>query len=65
MSTAGISFAPPQPQARFRRLVAAEVLKLRRRPPLALASLLLLVAPVVVSLVVLAVLHAANPASAR
>ena len=61
MSTAADACRPRQAQARFRRLVAAELLKLRRRRPLALASFLLIVAPMVVSVVVLVVLHAANP----
>jgi hypothetical protein len=47
---------------RFRRLVAAELLKLRRRRALVVAALLLIVAPMIVSYIVLAVLHAANPA---
>jgi hypothetical protein len=47
---------------RFRRLVAAELLKLRRRRALVVAALLLIVAPMIVSFIVLAVLHAANPA---
>jgi ABC-type Na+ efflux pump permease subunit len=46
---------------RFRRLVAAELLKLRRRRALVVAALLLIVAPMIVSYIVLAVLHAANP----
>jgi hypothetical protein len=53
--------APTRSQGRFRRLVAAELLKLRRRRTLVAAGLLLLVAPMIVSYVVLAVLHAANP----
>jgi len=61
MSTATLAFAPLQPQARFRRLVAAELLKLRRRRSLFVASFLLLVFPMLVSVVVLVVLHAANP----
>src|SRR4051812_12732530 len=51
-----------QSQARFRRLVGAELLKLRRRRALVAASLALIVAPMVVSYVVLATLHAANAA---
>jgi hypothetical protein len=61
MSTATLAFGPLQPQAQFRRLVAAELLKLRRRRPLALASFVLIVAPMLISVVVLAVLHAATP----
>jgi hypothetical protein len=49
-------------QRQFRRLVSAEFLKLRRRRTLILASLSLIVAPMLVSFIVLAVLHAANPA---
>ena len=60
MSTAR-ALVPRQPQARFRRLVAAELLKLRRRRPLAVASFLLIVAPMLVSTVVLVCLHAASP----
>jgi hypothetical protein len=48
-------------QRQFRRLVSAELLKLRRRRTLVLASLALIVAPMLVSFTVLAVLHAANP----
>jgi hypothetical protein len=49
-------------QAPFRRLVGAELLKLRRRRALVAASLALIVGPMLVAYVVLAVLHAANPA---
>jgi hypothetical protein len=51
----------PARSQQFRRLVAAELLKLRRRRPLVAASLLLIVAPMVVTFVVLVALHAANP----
>jgi hypothetical protein len=47
--------------ARFRRLVAAELLKLRKRRALVVAALLLIVAPMIVSYIVLAVLHASDP----
>jgi hypothetical protein len=53
--------APKRSQERFRRLVVAELLKLRRRRALVLVALLLLVAPMIASYTVLAVLHAANP----
>src|SRR5204862_2003780 len=49
-------------QQRFRRLVAAEFLKLRRQRSLLAASLVLIVAPMLISFSVLIVLHAANPA---
>ena len=62
MSTASLAFGPPESQAQFRRLVAAELLKLRRRRPLLVAAVVLIVAPMVVSFVVLAILHAANSA---
>ena len=61
MSTGTPSLGPLRPQAQLRRLVAAELLKLRRRRPLALVSLLLIVVPMLVSVVVLICLHAANP----
>ena len=61
MSAASLVSGPLQPQARFRRLVSAEFLKLRRRRALLAASLGLIVAPMLVSFAVLAVLHAANP----
>lgn len=48
-------------QRQFRRLVSAELLKLRRRRTLVLASIALIVAPMLISFTVLAVLHAANP----
>jgi hypothetical protein len=50
-----------QSQERFRRLVGAELLKLRRRRPLVVASFALIVAPMIVSYIVLVVLHAASP----
>jgi len=62
MSTASLAFGPPESQAPFRRLVAAELLKLRRRRPLLAAAVVLIVAPMFVSVIVLAILHAANPA---
>ena len=49
-------------QAPFRRLVAAELLKLRRRRALFTISFALVVAPMLVAVAVLVVLHAANPA---
>jgi hypothetical protein len=62
MSRASLAFGPPESQAQFRRLVAAERLKLRRRRPLLAAAVVLIVAPMFVSVIVLAILHAANPA---
>jgi hypothetical protein len=62
MSTASLAFGPPESQALFRRLVAAELLKVRRRRPLLVAAVVLIVAPMCVSFIVLVVLHAANPA---
>jgi hypothetical protein len=62
MSTASHALVPAQRHDRFRRLVGAELLKLRRRRALLGASLALTVAPMVVSYVVLAILHAANGA---
>jgi len=62
MSTVSLAFGPPESQAQFRRLVAAELLKLRRRRPLLLAAVVLIVAPMFVSVIGLAILHAANPA---
>jgi hypothetical protein len=57
------SFVTPGPgsQRQLRRLVGAEFLKLRRRRALLVASFVLIVAPMLVSYTVLAVLHAANP----
>jgi len=60
VSTDSLAFSPMRSQ-QFRRLVAAELLKLRRRRPLVAASLVLIVAPMIVAFVVLVVLHAANP----
>jgi hypothetical protein len=60
VSTDSRASSPTRSQ-QFRRLVAAELLKLRRRRPLVAASLALIVAPMVVSFVVLVALHAANP----
>jgi hypothetical protein len=62
VSAASLVLESAQSQARFRRLVGAELLKLRRRRALVAASLVLIVAPMVVSYVVLATLHAANAA---
>jgi hypothetical protein len=62
MSTATLAAEQPLPQRQFRRLVAAEFLKLRRRRALVATSLVLIVAPMLVSVIVLVVLHAANPA---
>jgi ABC-type transport system involved in multi-copper enzyme maturation permease subunit len=62
MSMASHALVPAQRHDRFRRLVVAELLKLRRRRALLGASLALTVAPMVVSYVVLAILHAANGA---
>jgi hypothetical protein len=57
------SLLTPEPasERQFRRLAGAELLKLRRRRLLLVASFVLIVGPMVVSVVVLAVLHAANP----
>jgi len=62
LSAASLATLPAPSEAQFRRLVAAELLKLRRRRTLLVASLALIVAPMVVSFIVLAILHAANPA---
>jgi hypothetical protein len=62
MSTASLAPGPPQSQAQFRRLVAAELLKLRKRRPLLVASLALIAVPMLASVIGLVVLHAANPA---
>jgi hypothetical protein len=61
MNAASLVAGSTQPEQQFRRLVAAELLKLRRRRPLVAVSLVLIVAPMVVSFVVLVVLHAVNP----
>jgi hypothetical protein len=57
------SLLTPEPasERQFRRLAGAELLKLRRRRALVAASLALIVGPMLVSVVVLAVLHAVNP----
>jgi hypothetical protein len=60
VSTTSLARRPTPSQERFRRLVAAEFLKLRRQRALVVASFALIVAPMIVSYVVLAVLHAAN-----
>ena len=62
MSAASLAQRQSQPQAQVRRLIGAEFLKLRRRRSLLAASLALIVAPMLVSFLVLVVLHAANPA---
>ncbi len=62
MSTSSLAPGPPQSQAQVRRLVAAELLKLRKRRPLLVAALALIVVPMLVSVIALVVLHAANPA---
>jgi hypothetical protein len=61
MSTSLLTTEPASERS-FRRLVGAELLKLRRRRPLVGASLALVVGPMLVSVVVLAVLHEVNPA---
>jgi hypothetical protein len=61
VSAASLALEGAQSQRRFRRLVAAELLKLRRRRALVAASLVLIVAPILIAYVVLAVLHAAKP----
>ena len=62
MSAASLVTLPAQSEAQFRRLVGAELLKLSRRRALLIASVALIVAPMVVSFTVLAILHAVNPA---
>ena len=62
MSAASLGTLPAQSEAQFRRLIAAELLKLSRRRTLLIASVALIVAPMLVSFIVLAILHAANPA---
>jgi hypothetical protein len=62
MSAIVLAPGPTHSQQRCRRLVGAELLKLARRRPLVVASLVLVVAPIVVSYIVLAALHAASPA---
>jgi len=62
MSTAALVSAQRQSQQRARRLVSAEFLKLLRRRVLIAASVAMIVGPVVIALVALIVLHAANPA---
>lgn len=61
MSTASLPSELTHPQHQARRLVGAELLKLRRRRALVVASLALIVAPMLVSILALAALHAANP----
>jgi hypothetical protein len=60
MSTASLALARPSRPAR--RLVGAEFLKLRRRRALLWASVALIVAPVLLSYALGAVLHAGDPA---
>jgi len=62
LSAASLVTLPAQSEAQFRRLVGAELLKLSRRRALLIASVALIVAPMVVSFTVLAILHAVNPA---
>jgi hypothetical protein len=61
MRTSFLAAAHTLPQQRVRRLVAAELLKLRRRRAHVAASLALVVAPIAVVSVALAALHAAKP----
>jgi hypothetical protein len=61
MSTASLASERTQAQRRCRRLVGAEFLKLRRRRTLLAASFALIVGPMLAAVIVLAVLHAANP----
>ena len=53
MSTASLAFGPPESQAQFRRLVAAELLKLRKRRPLLVAAKALIAVPMLVSVIAL------------
>ena len=62
MNTTSVASGQSQPQQQVRRLIGAEFLKLRRRRALLVASLVLIVAPMLVSFTGLIVLHAANPA---
>jgi ABC-type transport system involved in multi-copper enzyme maturation permease subunit len=62
LSAASLASLPAQSEAQFRRLVGAELLKLRRRRALLVASVALIVAPMVLSFIVLAIFHAADPA---
>lgn len=61
MSTASLAWERTQPQREFRRLIGAEFLKLRRRRALLAVSIALIVGPMLASVIVLTVLHAANP----
>jgi hypothetical protein len=62
MNATSLALRPTRPSRRFRRLVGAEVLKLRKRRGLVAASLVLILGPIVVSYVVLVALHSANAA---
>src|SRR5207247_10323975 len=55
LSAASLASLQAQSEAQFRRLVAAELLKLRRRRTLLVASVALIVAPMAVSLIVLTI----------
>jgi hypothetical protein len=66
MNTTTVAAKVPPARRRARwspRLVTAEFLKLRKRRGLVVSTLVLTVAPMIVAYVVLAVLHATNPAS--
>src|SRR4051812_30730111 len=54
--------APTPTRPRVRRLIGAEVLKLRRRRGMLIAATLLVIVPVVAAYAVLAALHGADPA---
>ena len=60
MSTVSLAFGPPESQAQFRRLVAAELLKLRKRRGLLLSALGLTILPMIIAYTVLLIVHAAN-----
>jgi hypothetical protein len=62
MTTASLAQGATQPQQHVRRLIGAELLKLRRRRALVGASLALIVAPMLVSVIALVVLHTVNAA---
>jgi hypothetical protein len=61
MTTASSTAPRARSQAQLRRLVRAELLKLRRRRSLLAASAALIVAPVLLSYLLPAVLHVADP----